>query len=125
MSEEQNNIRFRILFWEKRRIVYNVLLLPLGILTAVEWHKVTNANWWHGLPLSIVEVTIICFLFGAMANVCYSLAPLVDIYHTVLKKKSISRTGINILFFLGLFFSIGIELAIGMWAGMMQVLAGV
>ena len=58
--------------WEKRRIRYNLILLPLGIFVLILWSYQDTSQLLFLIPGSI--------LFGIGANLCYLLGPLGELY---------------------------------------------
>jgi hypothetical protein len=68
-----------ILWWELRRLPYNLLLLVVGLaaLAGMEWlvGPVTQAS--SDAPQLETGLTI--FVFGFMANICYTLGWIVEL----------------------------------------------
>jgi hypothetical protein len=97
-------------WWSARRIRYNLLV---GIVGFVTWWLVLVAGSATVKPGVDFEEPLAMilgpFVFGLMANVCYTAGPVVDylFFEGKPKKK---------LFALGLFFSIGITALPGLWA---------
>lgn len=103
-------------WWEIRRILFNLLVGLTGILNCVLMFVIlfcdTTAKLrpapgpvLFALPLYL----IIIFIYGIMANVCYTFGWITEIIVVKTWKEKVSRFG-EILFALGLVFSIVITL---------------
>lgn len=107
MSVEVHGLREALVYWEKRRLVYNAVMLIWGGLCSVSFIN-------HFGPLMyMANVTA----FGIGANICYSLGPLFDVYVSLLLGRSLARFR-PALFALGMAFSIFVVLVVAaatMW----------
>jgi hypothetical protein len=94
-----------ISWWERRRLFYNAAvgaagLGTLGVLT------VAVSVFEGGLALPPWQPVVV---FGAMANVCYSLGPCVEILAHRLWGRSVLPVGPS-LYRMGLTFAVGLAL---------------
>ncbi len=94
VTRKDNVMKKIIIQWEIGRIFFNLFLLGIGLINSFQLIFVL------GIFLYILSV---CF-YGLIANICYSLGPLLDLY---LKNWDIElgKTR-SIVFALGLAFSI-------------------
>ena len=107
-----------LMWWESRRLIYNVVvgvtgLATLGIIGAISLIP-------PGLPRFMPPVTLI-LAYGALANICYTLGPAVEIAAQQLWKNRVLPVG-PVLFRQGLAFSVGltmlpIVIASATWVG--------
>lgn len=97
-------------WWEQRRLVYNALLLPVGIITCLLVVFVGSLAVRPGEDFEEPMMMIIGPpLYAVMANICYTLGPVFDVVFL--------RNGTRVkLFKLGLYFSIFLTAAPGAWA---------
>lgn len=96
-AKERSQLKESILAWEKLRILYNILLIPPGILICVQAFK---------LPQQPLLVIMFEALFvGFAANICFCAGPMFEIYRLALTQRPSSKLLRNILFGLGLAFS--------------------
>lgn len=114
MTEENTSVRTRLLAWERLRILYNLIMLFIGIFVALSVYHNVNAidpELRQGFLFSYSPACIIglSFVFGVAANVMYTLGPAFEIYvvsFTGFRFRSFSRI---ILFAIGLVISLGIQ----------------
>jgi hypothetical protein len=111
MSQDQSLSRSDIIrWWERRRLRFNIIVGLVGIAT---WFLVLiagNAAVQPGVDFEEPLAMIIGpFLYGIMANVCYTLGWIVDVlaYRGSPRKK---------LFKIGMIFSIVLTALPGTWA---------
>ncbi|MBU2927290.1 hypothetical protein [Winogradskyella psychrotolerans] len=91
-----------ILWWEKKRPIYNALIMTLSIFLIYSFWDYPMRKIIGGTQI-ILETLI--FIFGA--NVCYSFSWILGIgNHYVFKAKSTSQTFKWILFILGTILSL-------------------
>ncbi len=100
--------------WEKLRILYNIVMLVVGIPIAVVIYRTLQ-----GLPPTFHDSLKIVFdvggiikasiIFGLFANLFYCLGPLVDIYYYVFIKKRMSKLFRYGLFIAGLLLSLAVQ----------------
>lgn len=86
--------RSALIWWEKMRVVYNIVLLGAALLLA--------------FPLCAKD-PFGAFLFGVVANAFYCLGPLADLYYNILYKRKLGGQRYT-LFILGLLFSMFVML---------------
>ncbi len=111
---ETGNIRDRLTAWERLRVVYNVVMLFVGIPVAVSVYHAVNAipaEMRRGLtfsytPLSVLTLSIV---FGLVANALFLLGPIVEIYAAAFTRFNFSRAGRITVFSLGLLFSLAVQ----------------
>lgn len=88
-----------ILGWEKLRILYNLILLGVGLLVVLEARKV-------GMHAS--EITAGVFLMAVGANAGFCIGPMSELYFcTFLQKRSLETLRIP-MFALGLIMSLAL-----------------
>jgi hypothetical protein len=100
-------------WWEARRLHFNLLvggsgLVSLAVIRLVTWLPPSRHDQF--LPLAAVVV------FGVMANVCYTLGPVVEGVSEKLWGRKILPVGPT-LFRMGLSFSMGLALLPSLIAG--------
>jgi hypothetical protein len=101
-APEQSVIKEMIMWWEKRRIIYNILIVGLSIFLIYDfwdypWRKIVGGN------IIIFEAV----LFLIIANVFYSLGWGIGVLaHYMFKTNGLSITWRWIIFVLGTLFSI-------------------
>jgi hypothetical protein len=95
-------VKTAVIEWEKYRLIYNVVLLVLGLLF--------SAELLFAVPMMIIGVVI----FGIGANVAYCLGPLVEMYSIAIRGEAFSRAARGTLFGVGLGFSVLVVLGIGL-----------
>jgi len=95
-----SKVRSTLQEWNKLRIIYNVILLVVGILA--------------GGPILLAGsgVLIMVLFYAVMANICFCAGPFIDIYYLVFSETQTSLLR-NTLFTLGLLLSILITLGFG------------
>ncbi len=76
--------------WEKRRIIFNIVLLIPGILILLKMRAPFTASIG------------IAFFVGVMANLCYFLGPLTELYACAITSKSELPSLRKLLFGFGL-----------------------
>ena len=111
-------------WWESRRLIYNVIvgasgIVALGIIGAISFIP-------PGLPPLRPPIQAI-LAYGALANVCYTFGPFVEIGLQALWKDRVLPVG-PALFRQGLSFSVGLTLlpiivASGMWVARLAMWA--
>lgn len=76
----QENLGNSIRFWERRRVIYNVVIAAVFAGWAV-------LTWPHFREASILQALLFLVIFAAMANLLYSAVYVVDIplQHSALK----------------------------------------
>jgi len=89
-----------ILGWERKRILYNLILLPVGLLVA--WAAL-RYGLWPG------EVILWCIIMAFGANACYFAGPLLEWYACTFRPKaSFSKTSRLMIWLAGLLASLGV-----------------
>ena len=93
-------------WWESRRLVFNVVvgatgLMSLGIMTLISIIP-------PGIPRILPPWQAI-LVYGAMANVCYTFGPMIEIALQNMWKEKVLPVG-PVLFRQGLSFSVGLTL---------------
>ena len=97
-----------ILWWEQRRVPYNLIVGAAGCFTiAVVTFLFALPGDWNGPPLPALLLG--AFGYGVLANLCYCLGPLVEILMYRLWGEEAPRAG-PVLFRQGLIFSVGLTL---------------
>ena len=91
-----------IRWWEARRPVYNVAVGTAGLVT------LASLALLHALPPLAVAAQI-ALVYGIVANICYSLGPVVDLLARRLGGPDYAPVGPT-LFRYGFVFSIGLTL---------------
>lgn len=93
-SKPSPTVRSVFLAWEKLRVVYNALLIPLVVVllftASRDWdpdcppawagNEAGQLNW----PLALVQ----CVVWGLMSNVCFFLGPTTEAYASWLGWRS-------------------------------------
>ena len=100
--------------WEKLRILYNIVMLVVGIPLAVIIYRTVQGlspTFHDSLKIvfdvgGIIKASIV---FGLFANLFYCLGPLVDIYYYVFIKKRMSKLFRYGLFIAGLLLSLAVQ----------------
>jgi hypothetical protein len=98
-----------IVWWELRRIPYNIVLAFVGFATLLLIFAVGSAE----PEVDFVEPLVVAFgvpLYAIAANVCYTLGWILDGYLVYAGRQSIA------LFYAGSAFSIGLTALPGIWA---------
>ena len=94
-----------ILWWELRRLVYNAVLLVIGVgtLTGYEWLMTKMIPLGEDViePMGLVVVVVV---YGAMANLCYTLGWVVELRRRKTDPVIARRSGWR-MFRAGLLFS--------------------
>jgi len=99
-STDRIDSRGIILGWERKRLLYNVILLPFGLLIA--WAAL-RFGLWPG------EVVIWSITMAFCATACYFAGPLFEWYACTFRPKaSFSKTGRLMLWLVGLLVSLGV-----------------
>jgi hypothetical protein len=93
-SEERNTFQI-VLWWEIRRVLYNIVVLAFGIMSLVIISTIVNVKPGEDLvePFAIIG-------FGILCNLCYSLGWLTEIF-----RKKDERYGPK-MFKVGLYFTL-------------------
>ena len=94
-----------VLWWEKLRFVYNLILLVEGLFLLGEDFVSAFARFW-------MLMTMYAIMFAIVANACYCLGPLFEICFQFLLKRRVGRAR-YLLFSVGLLFSV--EVLYSMW----------
>ena len=111
---DNGNMRDRLIAWEHLRVVYNAVMLLVGIPIAVSVYHAVNAIpvemrrdlMFSYAPMSVIGLSIV---FGLAANVLYMLGPMAEIYTTAFTRVAFGRRGRLVLFSVGLIFSLAVE----------------
>lgn len=102
ITSEVSVVKEMIVWWEKKRIIYNVIIIGLSVFLMYDfwdypWRKIVGSQ--------NVIIDAIKFIF--IANVFYSLSwGLGVLSHYLFKTKGLNKTGRWILFVLGIFISV-------------------
>lgn len=72
VKTEGNPYRLLVVEWEKQRLRFNLILLPLGLLALIAWS--------YRDPKQLMVLLPGALLFGLGANLCYLLGPLAELY---------------------------------------------
>jgi hypothetical protein len=96
-----------LMWWESRRLIYNVIvgatgLVTLGVIGAISMIP-------PGLGPKPVPPLIAILAYGALANICYTAGPMVEIALQNLWKDKVLPVGPT-LFRQGIAFSVGLTL---------------
>lgn len=86
-------------YWEKRRFKYNLVLAGM----VIAWFTLT---WPHFRPALNLQSLGLLIVLGALANVCYSAAYLIDIPMQYSAFKLSWRRNRQMLWFIGLVLAI-------------------
>ena len=111
-SNESFTVKQVIRSWERLRLIYNGVLLLVGVLVAAHVCRVV-----HAIPedvrsggflseLSLTTIVVSFVFFGLMANCVYLLGPAFEICLTVFLNRKLSRRWRHGLFVAWLFVSI-------------------
>lgn len=97
-------------WWEERRLIYNLILLVIGITT---WVLVLFVGSLAVMPGEDFEEPIMMIIgppiYAILANICYTMGPLIDV--------TFRNDGPRVwLFKAGLIFSMALTAAPGVWA---------
>jgi hypothetical protein len=92
-------------WWEKRRLFYNVAVGCAGLVTMSAVTAV--ASILEGRL--VLEPWVGALVFGVMANVCYTLGPVVEILIDKIWGRTVLPVG-PVLYRMGLTFSVGLAL---------------
>ena len=111
---DNGNMRERLIAWEHLRVVYNAVMLLVGIPIAVSVYHAVHAIPAHMrrgfaftyTPMSVIGLSIV---FGLTANVMYMLGPMAEIYTTAFTRITFGRRGRLVLFSVGLIVSLAVE----------------
>lgn len=95
-----------LLWWERRRLTYNVAVGSAGLLTLSAF---ALASLWPALHMSILEMLPGVLVFGFLANVCYTAGWLVEGLMRLLWGQRAPVAG-PLLFRQGVIFSMGVAL---------------
>jgi hypothetical protein len=109
MSAEAHDPKATLVYWEKRRLIYNAVLLVWGGFWSLGF---IDYFGWVGYFFNVLA-------FGLVANVFYCLGPLCEVYASVLLNRSLGRYR-SLLFGLGMAFS-SVVVALGAVAGMLNL----
>lgn len=108
MSENEDNRKKAIAYWEKRRIFYNLaLVLPafFGYQDAVAFAE-SNGDRLPPSPPPILIITVQLAMYAVLANICFSFAYALEF---LLGRKGPSSavwtSGRTIIFILGTLFA--------------------
>jgi hypothetical protein len=69
-----------IRWWELRRLIYNAILLAIGIASLVGMEFLVQQVSSVGKDAPELETGLTIVLYGIMANLCYTLGWVVEIY---------------------------------------------
>jgi hypothetical protein len=97
-----------LLWWEQRRLPYNLLVGGTGCATVVLVSLIASLPGGPGRP-SLLILLGGSALYGVLANLCYSLGPLAELTMYRLWGDEAPRAG-PVLFRQGLLFSLGLTL---------------
>ena len=89
--EPSGTMRDLVVSWEKKRIRYNFILLPFGLLTLLAW---SYDDFW-----SLPYLILLSILFGIAANACYFLGPLAELYCRVIFSSLTSKLQLGTWFY--------------------------
>ena len=95
MNTGDMDLRAILIYWEKRRAVFNAVLLVWGGLWSLPLID------YFGWPASLFYI----FVVGLVENLFYCLGPLCEVYAVVLLNRSIGKDR-SVLFGLGIAFSV-------------------
>ena len=99
---DPNPYREVVLGWERKRLRFNLILLPIGILALLAWSYHDISQLAFLIPGSLI--------FAIGANGCYLLGPLVECYCRAFFENSRMR---SFLYWAGLIFSALVILGFG------------
>lgn len=113
MKSTENNKGEAIKYWEKRRIVWNLLLVPPAILSY--WLASGVAAGIGDPPAFDWPIIAIMFCFAAVgANICYSFAYVIEFWIQGTRAEvGYRQNGRTALFVLGCFLGMGLALSGG------------
>ena len=92
-----------VIWWEKRRLVYNGLMLLVGMVFIA----------FSSSTVGLGELISSAVAFGLGANVCYFAGPLVELYYSAIALKR-SNILAELMFWAGLIFSLLLVVGIGL-----------
>lgn len=93
-------------WWESRRLIYNAIVGATGLITLAIVAAISVLP--PGLPHLLPPLPAI-LIYGAVANVCYTFGPMIEIALQALWKNRVLPVG-PALFRQGLSFSVGLTL---------------
>ena len=114
MKESEVSLAARLTSWEKLRVLYNAIMLLAGIpaLKSILWvlqQLPPRQVGMLGLQLTTDSLILFTIAFGVVANLLYFLGPATELYIVAFTRKQFSPTVRNVLFVLGLLFSLAIQ----------------
>jgi hypothetical protein len=116
MEENNTSIRSRLISWEMLRLIYNTLMLLFGVPIAISLYTdIQELHPHHDIlkhNFDIARVIVNCIIFGMLANLCYNLGPMLEIYITAFTSKKVGRKFRYTIFTLGTLLSLGLQLTI-------------
>jgi hypothetical protein len=125
MADNNTGIRDRMASWERLRLVYNLVMLGVGVAVAMRIHAIVQSlpMACHSTikmnydPGGIVRASI---LFAVMANILYFLGPIAETYIVSFTSWDFRRVHRYLVFAVGLLFSMGVQLCVYMYFGLLQ-----
>jgi hypothetical protein len=109
LARQEKGLLYAFGWWEKKRILYNIVIFVTGIVTLY------FTELFRLLPTGDLVVGII--LWGLLANLAYCLGFFTEIAFKHYLKSSLDFTkGRQILFWLGVFISVLLTMAIPFWS---------
>src|SRR5215471_17301422 len=80
MDEFKNSVADALRYWERRRVLYNVLLMAVAVCWVVlTWPHFRSVELMGIPPGDTHPVLLILMILAFLANLCYCSAYLVDI----------------------------------------------
>ena len=95
-------LREALVSWERLRLVYNGAMLlvglPVALILALPLHP----------AVGFLNALILAVAFGAAANACYFLGPLLELYVGIIRGRPFTRTTRMAFFVAGLLVSVAV-----------------
>jgi len=101
-GQGRGDLRDVVLSWERLRLIYNGLMLAIGLPAGLAL--------WRLLPrgMGLGRFCVLALAFGLGANFCYLLGPVSELYWLAAAGRGFGRAWRRALFCLGLLLSVAV-----------------